>query len=145
MLGSVSIKGKQGVIVLATTAVAVFAASSALSLNDVASTADLVVPFAYNVITATVLILVALFSAAILSAKPVSTRYHLIESLITAARRVRAEVAGRSTMQQRLTESELRFETAFYNAAIGMYLVDKNRAIFQVNQAFTEMLGLCQK
>ena len=144
MLGSVSIKGKQGVIVLATTAVAVFAASSALSLNDVASTADLVVPFAYNVITATVLILVALFSAAILSAKPVSTRYHLIESLITAARRVRAEVAGRSTMQQRLTESELRFETAFYNAAIGMYLVDKNRAIFQVNQAFTEMLGYAE-
>ena len=144
MLGSVSIKGKQGVIVLATTAVAVFAASSALSLNGVASTVDLVVPFAYNVITATVLILVALFSAAILSAKPVSTRYHLIESLITAARRVRAEVAGRSTMQQRLTESELRFETAFYNAAIGMYLVDKNRAIFQVNQAFTEMLGYAE-
>lgn len=153
---SVSIRRKQAVIILATTSVAVFVASAALSLNDVASTAELVVPVAYNVITATLLILVALGSAAVLSTRPQRTVFNPLESLSEVVRRVRdsRDYSFRATVHRQdgvgrlaadfnsmMAEIERRFETAFDSAAIGIFLVDENRAIFQINQFFAEMLG----
>ena len=156
MFGSVTIKRKQGVIVLATTAVAFLVASTALSLNDVASTAELAVPFAYNVITATILILVSLCCAAVLSARPQRTSYNPIETLSEVVRRVRdtRDYSLRVTIHRQdevgslaadfnsmMADVERRFKTAFDSPAIGMFLVDENRAIYQINQSFAKMLG----
>ena len=122
MFRSVSIQRKQGVIIGATTAVAMLVASTALSLNDAASLAELDVPFAYDVITATILILVSLCSAAFVSTRPLRAVSNPVEKLTEFEQRNR------------------KLESVIDNAAIGMFLVDESRAIVQVNEAFARMI-----
>ena len=51
------------------------------------------------------------------------------------------EIAERTHTQNRLLQSEQRFKSAFESAAIGMILINENRSLFHVNQAFADMLG----
>lgn len=55
------------------------------------------------------------------------------------------EVSERIKAQERLEDSEKRFKSAFYSAAIGMALVKEEHRISQVNQAFCNMLGFAEK
>jgi diguanylate cyclase (GGDEF)-like protein/PAS domain S-box-containing protein len=55
------------------------------------------------------------------------------------------EVSERIKAQERLEDSETRFKSAFYSAAIGMALVKKDHRISQVNKALCNMLGYSQK
>ena len=57
---------------------------------------------------------------------------------------LRKEIAERTTAQSMLAQSEQRFKSAFESAAIGMILVHESRTMFQVNQAFCNMLGYSQ-
>ncbi len=163
VFGSVSIKRKQGLITLATTTVAVLLASAASSLNDVATRAGLEVPLAYDVVTATALILVSLYCAAVLSSRPARTVDSPIKAFGEIVRRIRDTrdyslratvhrkdvIGGLATdfnammfdVEQRLRESEQQFKTAFDDAAIGMFRVDEHRAMYQVNESFATMLG----
>lgn len=51
------------------------------------------------------------------------------------------EIAERSDTEALLRESQRRFRSAFESAAVGMVLMREDRSIFQVNQAFSDMLG----
>ena len=58
---------------------------------------------------------------------------------------LRKEIAERNNAQSMLARSEQRFKSAFDSAAIGMILVHESRTMFQVNQAFCNMLGYSQE
>ena len=51
------------------------------------------------------------------------------------------QIAERTQTENRLLQSEQRFKSAFESAAIGMILINENRSLFHVNQAFADMLG----
>jgi len=55
------------------------------------------------------------------------------------------EVTERIKTQERLEDSETRFKSAFYSAAIGMALVKEDHRISQANQSLCNMLGYTQK
>ncbi len=55
------------------------------------------------------------------------------------------EISERVRTQERLEDSEVRFRSAFYSAAIGMALVKKDHSISQVNQSLCNMLGYKQE
>lgn len=55
-----------------------------------------------------------------------------------------AEISEKIKAKEQLEDSEARFRSAFYSAAIGMALVKEDHSIMQVNEAFCDMLGYTQ-
>ncbi|WP_329742069.1 EAL domain-containing protein [Dyella sp. A6] len=51
------------------------------------------------------------------------------------------DITARYTLERKLRESELRFQTAFQHAAIGMALISTDGHFMRVNQAVCRMLG----
>lgn len=55
------------------------------------------------------------------------------------------EISERIKAQEKREDSEVRFKSAFYSAAIGMALVKQDHSISQVNQSLCNMLGYTQE